>query len=624
MTPWFRTFWRPTEDEPTAPAPVGAEGSSRWQKAALIVAAGLVSAYLVSVLVHSRKMTDIGLTCIFSTDVLRADPPYLHTAAGAPLHLDLNGYRVEQIGPFPIATWPDYLRALRRFNTDSLSAANGGPTFRTQQGEEQVLVQLRSDTGEPVEVWCRVDRSAAESTLPSVLWFGLKGSLFLVSFFVFWKRPHDRSAAQFFVLSIVTVGAFMGGYHWWRITSSPVLTLVFIVSSVLLPAVNLHFYLLFPQPKRFLKDHPLGALLGIYGVPAGFLIALVVSYFYVRAVVSADGDVQGALLALLELIMAYLAVAGTLYVASVGCLMHSWWTATDTTTRNQVKCILAGSLLALGPIGYSLYLAIFDRDRFGGGAATWPMFAASACFTFAYAVSITRYRLMQLDQLLSSGVVYFLISFLAALVYYAVVFATMLVVGRGAAGPSLGNALIFSLAAVVLAVLLDLARSRLKKALDRRFHKEKKGLDRTLQQMGETLQKLVDPPALARRLLQAASELLGVSRGAVYLREGTPPLYRLAESLGTPPALGELASGCPLIDSLQRAPLLTMRRDPWGVAEGGQGQLRFLGGEIAQALMHEGQLLALLVLGPKDSGPYTTEDHNLLAALAQITALALE
>src|SRR5262249_4484969 len=46
-------------------------------------------------------------------------------------------------------------------------------------------------------------------------------------------------------------------------------------------------------------------------------------------------------------------------------------------------------------------------------------------------------------------------------------------------------------------------------------------------------------------------------------------------------------------------------------------------GELAHALCHEGRLLALLVLGPKDS-PYRPEDLDLLAAFAQITVLALE
>ena len=45
---------------------------------------------------------------------------------------------------------------------------------------------------------------------------------------------------------------------------------------------------------------------------------------------------------------------------------------------------------------------------------------------------------------------------------------------------------------------------------------------------------------------------------------------------------------------------------------------------MAHALTHEGHLLALLVLGPKDSGPYKADDLNLLAAFGQITALALE
>ena len=39
------------------------------------------------------------------------------------------------------------------------------------------------------------------------------------------------------------------------------------------------------------------------------------------------------------------------------------------------------------------------------GAATWPMFGASVCLTGAFAISITRYRLMELDKLVSSGAV---------------------------------------------------------------------------------------------------------------------------------------------------------------------------------------------------------------------------
>jgi len=143
--------------------------------------------------------------------------------------------------------------------------------------------------------------------------------------------------------------------------------------------------------------------------------------------------------------------------------------------------------------------------------------------------------------------------------------------------------------------------------------------------MGQAIEQLVDPPTLARRLLQATGELLGVSRGAVYLREGTPPLYRLAGSLGPPPSLTELPPGCPLVESLQQQKdALTTRL---GSAEGfdaAHRQLRFLGGEVGFPLAHEGHLLAFLILGAKDAGSYGPEDLNLLSAFAQLTVPALE
>src|SRR5262249_48927001 len=116
----------------------------------------------------------------------------------------------------------------------------------------------------------------------------------------------------------------------------------------------------------------------------------------------------------------YFGVAALWYLAGGICLVHSFRTARDATERNQVKWILGGVLLSLVPIGYTLYLAFGSPADFIGGA-TWPMFAASACVTVAFTISITRYRLMQLDELVSSGVSYFLLSSLAGLVYYAVV-----------------------------------------------------------------------------------------------------------------------------------------------------------------------------------------------------------
>ncbi|HZY88542.1 MAG TPA: sigma 54-interacting transcriptional regulator, partial [Gemmataceae bacterium] len=476
-------------------------------------------------------------------------------------------------------------------------------------------------------VWCRLGHSPVETLVPSVLWFFLKIGLFVVGAVVFWKRPGDRSAAQFFLFCIVSFGAYMGGYHWSRIATQPVLLVVFMACAIFLPAVSLHFYLLFPRPKPLLGRHPQGVVRALYAPPLCFLLFLLFGYLHVR-LLGEDGraaaaDAVGAQLeVMLRAVYWYFGVAVLMYLASVVSLGHSYRTAADATERNQVKWVLFGSLAALVPIGYSLYLAFWERGRFGGGAATWPMFAASLCVTAAFAVSITRYRLMQLDQLVSSGFVYFLISSMAGLVYYGLVFAGMVLVGSQVGeGPSLLQVLAVSSTALVLTAALNLLRGRAQRALDRHYRREKHQLDKTLRRLSEAIEQLEGPQALAHRLLHTSADLLGVTRGAVYLRRGEPPLYHLVDALGPHPELTELSSGCPLVEALRGC--LTLEASPYAPEGPAQRQLRFLGGAVAQALQHEGQLLGLLVLGPRGGGAYGADDLNLLAAFAQISALAL-
>src|SRR5207248_9608303 len=238
--------------------------------------------------------------------------------------------------------------------------------------------------------------------------------------------------------------------------------LVFMACSVALPAVVLHFYMIFPRPKPLVAHFRGWTYAAIYGLPGLFLTVMVCTY--ARALLLArgsdpEGAVNGVLRVLLGEIYVCLGVAALWYLASVVCLVHSFRTASDATERNQVKWILFGSLGALVPIGTTLYLAAVERNAFGGGAATWPMFAASVCFTAAFTISITRYRLMQLDQIISSGMIYFAISFVAGLGYYAVVFVAMLVAGQRS-GSLLSQALPVSTSTLVLLFIMDLARNR--------------------------------------------------------------------------------------------------------------------------------------------------------------------
>jgi transcriptional regulator with GAF, ATPase, and Fis domain len=611
-----------------------------WPKHLIILAGAVALAYALTVLCYVAQTPDIPLRCAFSPVISNEvdSSQVFPTGSGA----ILPGDHLLQVGDSPLSPeeklsqLPAQLTVLRALtdlqqakptHVDDLAAATGMP-YVEWQGKELVHVRIQRQTdGQILSAWCPLRRMPLEDLLPSILWFLLKAGLFAVGVFVVWNRPGDRSARQFFLLCLATLVAYMGGYHWARIALQPTLFLIFMTCGVLLPAASLHFYLVFPRAKDFL-DRRLRLTLGlIYGVPLAFLVALAAGYLrlrWLRSAHSADGHIAAAWSLLRSTFLSYLPLAALWYLACVICLVHSFRRARDVVERNQVKWILFGAVIALLPLGYSLYLINWKPDVFAAGGITWPMFLASVCFTVAFAVSITRYRLMQLDQILSSGMVYFLLSSVAGLFYYGVVFAGMLVSRVVFGPPSLEGALSVSAALLLLLVLFDLARGRFKKVLDRHFDREKHQLDRTLRRMGQAIEQLVDPPTLARRLLQACTELLNVSHGAVYLRTGDPPLYRLTGCIGPTPALAELSPGCPLVEQVQRHGVLSPRPASSEGADPAQRQLRFLGGEVAQALLQDGRLLALLVLGPRQAGSYSPADLNLLAAFARFTALALE
>ncbi len=609
------------------------------RRLAIVVAAFLACAYAVGVISYVMLTPEVGVRCVFSPVVNHFSSEFLDPKDQQPLQEDDT---IVQLGDQPVSNWAQFLHKLAELRhengtlgtTEDLTDELADPHLIVN-GQDVIRIEFtRGNDATRRFVWCRIGRPPLETLAPSVLWFLLKIGLFVVGAIVFWKRPEDRSAATFFLFCLVSFGAYMGGYHWHRIVTRPELIVVFMVCSVLLPAVSLHFYLVFPHPKAMLDRAPRRVLAILYGPPIFFLLLFISNYLRIRWLYQAgfDNDVLPLLDEMLFEIYWYFGVAALWYLASVVCLVHSYRAAVGATERNQVKWILFGTVASLAPIGYSLYLALAERQRFGGGAATWPMFFASLCVTVAFTISITRYRLMQLDQLISSGMVYFLISSLVGLVYYGLVFTGMVLLGSHVIeGPSLGQVLVASSTVLLVLVGLDLLRGRFTSALNRHFRREKHQLDRTLQRMSQAIEQLVDPPALAHRLLHTSAELLGAERGAVYLREGDPPLYHLAAMIGPSPALAELSSGCPLVETLlaQSSLALPTQSSP-GTA--GQRQLHFLGGRIAQGLLHEGQLLGILLLGgptePRGlatemTGGYTAEDLHLLTAFAQMTVLAL-
>ena len=206
----------------------------------------------------------------------------------------------------------------------------------------------------------------------------------------------------------------MGGYHWTEIVLRPAPDLLFAFFAAVVPVVNLHFYLVFPRQNPIFRGHRRAVLAALYGIPAVFLAALWGSMYashWLRLARRRGPDDHWPS-AVDPRPGAGLHPGGGRSSSSSASV--AWSTATarpaPAPRRNQVKWILLASLIASVLIGYLLWQAWNDPATLGRDSAAWPMFGVSLLYTIAYAFSITRYKLMQVEEIINRSVVYFAFS----------------------------------------------------------------------------------------------------------------------------------------------------------------------------------------------------------------------
>lgn len=576
----------------------------------------LAMVFSFAVVFYSWSFPEIGVRAVFSLDIQYFQKENL---LNSDQELPLTGDKITALDGNTIYSWPQFLRTVQQLPIRN--SADGVPnTVR--------LGFYRPSDQTNHESLLLYGQTSLENMIPSFLWLVLKMAMVFAGGLILWWKPTEDSARQFFILGLVSLVAYMGGYHWWRIATQPILIFCFQAGAIFLPAVSLHFFMIFPKQKLFLVRRPLITFSVVYGVPSLFLFLMITGYFRLRMIYGVDAaSAEGSNFILREMLLEiyfYLAVAFVWFLGCIGCLIHSFRNASDETQRNQVKWILMGCIAALAPIVYSGFIVFTDASRFGRGGATWPMFAASLFVTASFSVSITRYKLIQLSQYLSSGFSYFLMSSLAGLIYYGIVFSGMLLVGtQFIEQPSLSQVAMVSGTAMIIILMLDRLRGRMKAALDRRFFKEKIKLDQTFRKMSQAIESLVDPLLMARRLLLTTTESLGVPKGSVFLKAPDFPGFKLADYLGNAPRQDVIYNDSVLAKVLLKGEsvcldLASMPSDP-----AIRKVLNSLGGVTIVPLQHEEDLTGFLVLGQKGSGAFTIDDLNLLAAFSQITVLGL-
>ncbi len=605
----------------------------------------MVLLYALWVLIRVATLGDLGMVCLFSPTIEEVTDPESWTPEApepgsqlirmGPVHTPrTNGDATsDRIGleadaeTVEVREFPDVVEAMRR-------------SSRWRGGLIQV-VWVSPEGGPPRTAQVQVQPRPWLAFVRSVVWLILQVIILVIGALVWLGKPRDPAASRFYWVCVCTVGAFIGGYHWLEIIVDFWLIAFFAGFAITLPFLSLAFYLVFPRLNPLLYRSPrlIGGLLA--AVPCLMIVLLWGTMLFLQTQRSGDlAELRTTLESIRVLALTDLGLCFLTFVLCVVCLGYSYLRAESQAERNQVRWICIAATISVWPLGLVLYEALWvDPVNLARESTAWILFVVSLVFTLSYAsMIITRYRLMEANRIINRGMIYFVFSVLAGLVYSSVPVLTALAVGGIGRWPSTSEAVVFGVLAIAALVVWESLRSRFNRALERRLRSEQSHFDQALRRMTDAVQSLVDRRELSGRLLAAAVEGLRVEWAAIYLNQSGsarttnevgadgPDTLVLTNAVGPEPDRRQLGIDDPLVRALKDRPIYQIQHAPRSdlVADVTIELIR-LGGEVAVGLPDaRGELVGLIVLGPKRNGrPYLDEERAFLKALRSLATVSL-
>jgi hypothetical protein len=210
--------------------------------------------------------------------------------------------------------------------------------------------------------------------------------------------------------------------------------------------------------------------------------------------------------------------AGVSFLAALVSLAQRWRRARGNE-REQLKWVAFAAGLALVA---NIVLQIFQLPGLGlVGVVLVPVGAA---------VAILRYRLYDIDRIISRTLGYGLLTALLGLVYVAGVFVSGRLLNPG--GKPSGLAVAASTLAV--AALFQPARRRVQAAVDRRFNRARYDAARTVAAFSARLRDQIDLDTLSTELLAVVDQTMEPTQVSFWLRPPPPGSSDIAASAPRP------------------------------------------------------------------------------------------
>ncbi len=387
------------------------------------------------------------------------------------------------------------------------------------------------------------------------------------------------------------------------------------VCAYFLGVVTVHFHLIFPRP--WLHHRWIRAVLGV-----AYLVALAAAIDVVRQAVSG-----GSRAAHIDPNSFWLTICLSTVVI-VLLIDLGLPTDADTAFRNRVIALTA--LVGFMP---ALFLTLLPGivASIGTIVSSTLTFAFMGVIPLGYTYGILRYRVIQLDGMVSRAIGY-LIVILGITLALSLGAATLRAMGVALAGPVFVPAM--AVYAIGLALAFEPIRRRVQGPIDRLFYRQWEDYRTALRSVDQVLagtgaQEIADWAEALCRQFATALELKPVG---LLVRWHAGRAYRLAvfdPSGLTPPLAIELEASGPLLAFLaaRREPVTSrelrgaLERREMSIAE--RGWLASGVFELWWPIQTHSGLQAVLLFGPKPSG-FASEEIELVALTSHQIGVALE
>ncbi|MGH9666744.1 MAG: GAF domain-containing protein, partial [Bryobacteraceae bacterium] len=461
-----------------------------------------------------------------------------------------------------------------------------------------------------------IGESAPDS---AVYYLYVVGAIYLaIGLFVYFRRGNARKALHFYILCLASFVLSCFHYSGKLNNFDKIIYLGNLVSGYLAPAIFLHFCLVFPEPRRWLRGR--GRVVALY-LPAVLLIAANLG------VVTGIMHVSVPLLQVRWLVdRVFLLFFSVTYLAGGVALALEYRGTDDPIIRRQLQFLRNGVVVGVVP-----FTLLYVLPYVFGAVPTHLMrlsILSLALMPLAWAYAILRYRLMDVDVIFQQGYVYTLATLCVIGVFYGLVF----VVSK--AGDVSGTALVTLI--VIATFVFQPIRNWIQEQLDRYvFYRDRYDYRRTLVEFARELGSRTDLEEMLSSVADRLVRTLSIQHVAFFVHDEQSGRFRLHMAAGRRGRHADSAPDDADLSFLDEAPA-----QPYLFFERTRHLLDVVSHDLAPSVRQtiaaldltyyvpctvRGHIIAYLGVSRNDKGDFlSSDDVELLLTLAGSVGIAVE